>query len=191
LTTTLLGPWPDDARPGAAPACDNTAVGVLVIAPGGFTLLIHQPGRLILPVGHIDGRGGPHDAADAIVAATTGLTVGRKQLLGEAWQPIGCQRGQGTPAGDGHKWSLYVAMPRGGALTGRAQWLSHGQLQAAAERTADYAAGLITDQQWHARPGLDPVWAASLIGNRVELTADQHEAIRALIDREPYTAAAR
>jgi hypothetical protein len=186
LTTLLLGTWPDDDRPNAPEACDNTAVGVLVIAPGGFTLLIEQPGRLILPVGHIDGRGSPHEAADAIVAHTTGMTVKRKQLLGEAWQPVGCERPTGQP-GDGHKWSLYVAMPHGGALTGRAQWFTAGQLQAAAERTADYAAGLIDDAQWAARPGLDPVCAAHLIGNRVELTADQNGAIHNLISREPYT----
>jgi hypothetical protein len=69
----------------------------------------------------------------------------------------------------GHYWSIYRAEVSGqirpSAQEVRApRWLDADQLQQHAHRTAAYAEGRLSEEQFTAEPGLEPVWVRFLHG---------------------------
>lgn len=143
--------------------CDHAAVGVLISSPAGLLVFERaRPPAGIAPVaGHVDRHGGPEQAARAEVAEEVGLTVTSLYLLTTAWRPNRCRR----PTSDrvGHYWSIYRARVSGqirpSAQEVRApRWLDSDELQQHALRTAAYAEGQLSEEQFRAKPGLEPVW---------------------------------
>ncbi|SEP53372.1 NUDIX hydrolase [Amycolatopsis saalfeldensis] len=147
--------------------CDHAAVGVLISSPAG--LLVFERVRFpvgIAPVaGHVDQHGGPEQAARAEVAEEVGLTVTSLHLLTTAWRPNRCRRPTSDRAG--HHWSIYRAEVSGQIRPSTKEvraprWLSPEPLQQHAHRTAAYAAGRLSEEQFIAEPGLEPVWVRFL-----------------------------
>jgi 8-oxo-dGTP pyrophosphatase MutT (NUDIX family) len=147
--------------------CDHAAVGVLISSLAGLLVFERaRPPAGIAPVaGHVDQHGGPEQAARNEVAEEVGLTVTSLHLLTTVWRPNRCRRP--TSARVGHHWSVYRAEVSGrirpSAEEVRApRWLSPDQLQQYAHRTAAYAEGQLSEEQFTAEPGLEPVWVRFL-----------------------------
>lgn len=67
----------------------------------------------------------------------------------------------------GHQWWIYRAQTSGpirpSAQEVRApRWLHEDQLQQHAHRTAAYAEGQLSEEEFSAKPGLEPVWVRFL-----------------------------
>jgi ADP-ribose pyrophosphatase YjhB (NUDIX family) len=159
--------------------CDNTSVGVIITDTANRYLLIDRatPPYGMAPVaGHIDHHGSPEATAGNEVAEEVGLHVTQLRKLSETWRPNTCRRPPG-PEGTGHHWTLFHATAHGALQTDprevrTAQWVTGEQLQALAERTADYARGDVTAAEFLTTPGLQPVWQRFLVAHRLIITSD-------------------
>lgn len=145
--------------------CDNTSVGVIITNAAGDYLMFERatfpPG--VAPVaGHIDTHGTPWDAAKAEVAEEVGLTVTGLFHVTTGRRNNRCRRLPG-PRGVGHEWWIFRAEVIGDLdpserETRNARWIPAAELQALADRTSTYARGGISDADFAATPGLEPVW---------------------------------
>lgn len=145
--------------------CDNTSVGVIITNETGEYLMFDRntfpPGTA--PVaGHIDTHGTPWDAAKAEVAEEVGLTVTGLFHVTTGRRNNRCRRLPG-PRGVGHEWWIFRAVVTGDLTpsereTRNARWLPADALQALADWTSVYARGGVTDADFAASPGLEPVW---------------------------------
>lgn len=154
--------------------CDNASVGVIITDTDGRLLLIDRAtppfGRA--PVaGHIDKHGGPEAAAHVEVSQEVGFNIAELVQLSEVWLPNPCRRPAG-PQGVGHQWTAYRATVRGHLhISPRearsARWHTRDELQALAQRTAAYAIGGVTAEEFRSEPGLQPVWARLLAAQRL------------------------
>lgn len=163
----MTAPSPPGSGSGKTKYCDHAAVGVLISSPAGLLVFERaRPPAGIAPVaGHVDQHGGPEQAARDEVGEEVGLAVTSLRLLTTAWRPNRCRR----PTSDrvGHHWSIYRAEAFGeirpSAKEVRApRWLLPEQLQQYAHRTAAYAEGRLSEEQFAAEPGLEPVWVRFL-----------------------------
>lgn len=155
--------------------CDNTMAGVLITAEDGrYLMLSHAtwPDGIAPPAAHVrdyDRQGSYPGAVRALVAAQLRVSVrSLEQAAAGGWRDDRCCRPPGAH-GRGHDWQVYTATVTGTAKpprrrSHRPQWLGAGELQQLALRTAGYARGQLTDTQFFARPGIQPVWVAFLAG---------------------------
>jgi hypothetical protein len=152
--------------------CDNRAVGTIIIRQSPVTgrrdadlryLVCTRatfPAAGALPALHVDSRG---DARAAVLAAVhpTGLRAAIPQRLASGWRDNRCQRAPGPRVG--HQWQIWQVIARG-EINSRwraehgADWRSRSDLQKMAHRTALYAGGLISPDQFAEEPGVDPAW---------------------------------
>lgn len=151
--------------------CDNLSVGVILTnAEGDYALLERRrPPVGIAPVaGHIDEHGSPWEAAIAETGEEVGVTIA---LDGLAKTVIEARRVDNVcrrPGGDHHVWTVYEAQVDSGELrpdpdeTRGAEWYPRLEMQALADRTRLYLAGGVSEADWLARPGIEPVWVAFL-----------------------------
>jgi 8-oxo-dGTP pyrophosphatase MutT (NUDIX family) len=145
--------------------CDNASVGVIITNDAGAFLMFERatfpPG--IAPVaGHVDTHGTTRQAAEAEVREEVGLTVLSLSEITTAWRNNRCRRHPG-PRGTGHHWTIYHAVVTGDLdpserETRNARWIPRDQLQVLADSTSAYARGGLTDSEFTAQPGLEPVW---------------------------------
>jgi 8-oxo-dGTP pyrophosphatase MutT (NUDIX family) len=145
--------------------CDNTSVGVIITNAAGDYLMFERatfpPG--VAPVaGHVDTHGTVRDAAEAEVREEVGLTVVSLSEITSGWRNNRCRRLPG-PRGVGHQWTVFHAVVTGDLApsvreTRNVRWIPAADLQALADRTSAYAFGFVTDADFAARPGLEPVW---------------------------------
>lgn len=145
--------------------CDNTSVGVIITNEAGDYLMFERatfpPG--IAPVaGHIDTHGTARDAAEAEVREEVGLTVVSLSEITTSWRNNRCRRLPG-PRGVGHQWTVFHAVVTGDLNpsqreTRNVRWIPAADMQALADRTSAYAFGYVTDADFAAQPGLEPVW---------------------------------
>lgn len=147
--------------------CCGTSVGVLVFDAEAERLLMITRGTApagVAPVaGHaLDEHASYQDAARAEVHEEVGLKV--TNLTGLAvggFHPGRCRR---IPRnGGGHDWEIYSASVSGDLAPSQREvaavaWYSRREVQALAERTAAYANGAVSEQDWLDVPGLEPVW---------------------------------
>lgn len=152
---------------GATKYCDHAAVGVLISSPAGLLVFerVRPPAGIAPVAGHVDQHGGPEQAACAEVGEEVGLTVTSLHLVTSVWRPNRCRRP--TRNRVGHLWSIYRAEATGQVRsspreTRAPRWLPRDQLQQHANRTAAYADGQLSDEQFAAAPGLEPVWVRFL-----------------------------
>ncbi|MEU8199317.1 NUDIX hydrolase [Microbispora amethystogenes] len=151
--------------------CDNASVGVLVTDDHGKWLMFERatfPPGVAPAAGHVfDDHDGYEDAARAEVAEELGLTVTALELLPVGgWRPNRCRRHPG-PRGVGHQWQVYQATVTGDLApsareTRNVRWLTASDLQTLSDRTAAYAGGRLTDREFAASPGIEPVWVRFL-----------------------------
>lgn len=157
----------DVVRP---PNCDNTSVGVLITDGVGRYLMFDRatpPPGTAPAAGHVDQHGSWLDAAREEVAEELGLEVVRLDLVAGGWRANRCRRRPG-PRGVGHDWRVYAATTAGELApstweTRNCRWLSPEQIAWASARTVAYANGRITDADFAARPGIEPVWLDWLV----------------------------
>lgn len=145
--------------------CDNMSVGVLVMS--GASLLMFdrgtKPTGVAPPAGHVDDHGTAEDAARAELWEETGLTAREVCLLWEGWRGNRCRR-EGTT---GHHWSVFRASAHGVLdpsveETRNIRWVPLEDLPVLADRTRQLTDGEITQEQFDAAPGLEPVWVGLL-----------------------------
>ncbi|GAA3863138.1 hypothetical protein GCM10022243_32050 [Saccharothrix violaceirubra] len=163
----MTAPPPTSSHGSGIKYCDHAAVGVLISSPDGLLVFERaRPPAGIAPVaGHVDQHGGPEHAARIEVAEEVGLTVTSLDLLLTAWRPNHGRR----PTSDrvGHQWWIYRAQTSGPIRPSAQEvrtprWLHQDQLQQHAHRTAAYAEGQLSEEQFSAHPGLEPVWVRFL-----------------------------
>ncbi|TYB71290.1 NUDIX hydrolase [Nonomuraea sp. PA05] len=169
--------------------CDNTSVGAIILDQHGRLLVFDRntdPPGVAGPAGHIDDHGTAADAVIAEVAEEVGLTVTTLDLIAEEWQPNQCRRLPG-PAGVGHHWAIYRMQVTGDLApsareTRNARWAGPAELQSLTQRTLQHAYRLVSNEEFRARPGIEPVWllwlaAAGLVEVHPEYTPLVHELI--------------
>lgn len=145
--------------------CDNTSVGVVIADAEGRYLMFDRntfPPGAAPAAGHIDEHGTAEDAARAEAEEELGLTVTALTHVTGWWRPNRCRRLPG-PRGIGHEWTIFRADVAGELApsareTKNVRWVSAGEFQALADRTVEYALGRISDVEFAARPGIEPVW---------------------------------
>ncbi|MEV6492240.1 NUDIX hydrolase [Actinoplanes sp. NPDC051633] len=174
--------------------CDNTSVGVLISDDQGRHLLFARntpPVGIAPAAGHIDEHGSPEQAARTEVAEELGLTVTGLTLIARQWRHNICRRQHG-PQGPGHHWTVYQAEVTGDLNpspreTRNPRWYTTEELQHLAERTADYARSRLTTDEFHATPGIEPVWVGFLYdAGLITLLQRDLRAIEWLASRSPY-----
>lgn len=173
--------------------CCKTSVGVLVLSEDRSEMLMIERGTLpagIAPVaGHaLDEHDSYEDAAREEVSEEVGLVVtGLTRLPGGGYHPGRCRRVGST----GHVWELFEATVAGTLDPSEREvrtvdWWDLGEIQPLADRTADYAAGRLTDREFTEEPGLEPVWCHHLAElGYIDLAADDLDRIEALAATPP------
>lgn len=143
-----------------AKKCDHTSVGVFVW-DGGKLLLIERkkfPFGHAIPAGHVDGDQTFEQAAVRELKEEVGLDAVKPELIYEHRKHNVCRREDGT----WHDWKLYK-VTRSGELkrsddeTKRVGWYNKKEIGKLAERTELRLMGKISDKEWEANPGLEPV----------------------------------
>jgi len=146
--------------------CDHTSVGVLVwksFDDGNHLLLIERkkfPFGFAPPAGHRDGRMNMLDTAKDELKEETGLVAVKMKLIFYSRKENPCRRIGGAH----HDWFVEEALEFSGELnpspdeTKQVGWYSEEQLNDLAQRTKDYLAGNIPEDEWQKSPGLEPVW---------------------------------
>ncbi|GAA0972875.1 NUDIX hydrolase [Nocardiopsis tropica] len=171
--------------------CDGNSVGVVLRDSDGRILMITRklaPSGIAPIAGHVCDEIPTLTHLGAAVVETqeeVGLTVWPEDLTLIYARAIEnrCRR---TPAPSlGHEWMVFSASRWTGELTPSeretrgAAWYTAEKIQALAERTVAYAHGDVTEAEWQASPGLEPVWVDifETIPRRVSLFADMTDTI--------------
>jgi 8-oxo-dGTP pyrophosphatase MutT (NUDIX family) len=169
--------------------CDHKSVGVVITDQYGRYLLLTRArppvGRA--PVaGHVDEHGSPRETALAETREEAGLHLDQLRMLDAGHVMNICRRPPSHPTHDGHDWTIFGASVddaadlRFSALeTHGGDWYTAGRLQELVDRTVSYAEGELSEAQWQADPGLEPVWAYWL--DRLELITVSLPGLRAII----------
>lgn len=176
--------------PSMTPCC-GTSIGVIITDAAGRLLMIERgwyPVGIAPVAGHI--ADAHTDATSALVAEVSeevGLTVASYRIGAEDfWLPNLCAS---PPAPiPGHRWVLGMATVTGELApdpteTKGARYYVPGEAEALVERTLSLGRDEITDAQFAAEPGMEPVWIELL--HRAGLR-DSSEAERA-VARRLYT----
>lgn len=145
--------------------CDNTSVGIVITNEAGEYLMFDRntfPPGTAPAAGHIDDHGSAEDAARAEVEEELGLTVTALTHVTGWWRTNRCRRLPGV-RGVGHEWTVFQADVTGvlnpsARETRNVRWIPADDLQVLADRTVEYALGRLTDDEFTARPGIEPVW---------------------------------
>lgn len=165
--------------------CDNTSVGIVVVDDRGRHLMFDRatfPPGTAPAAGHIDDHGTAEDAARAEVEEELGLTVTGLTHVTGWWRNNRCRRHPG-PRGVGHEWTVFQASITGQLApsareTKNVRWVDPAVLQELADRTIAYAQGQLTDADFAAGPGIEPVWMQWLANlAAISVTPDQLQQI--------------
>lgn len=145
--------------------CCGSCVGVLIESQAGELLMVTRgwyPEGVAPVAGHRDIR----NPVATEVREETGLTVvGTPELVWRGRLDNLCQSPPANPPG--HYWFIYRAAVVGELSpdpveTRGARWYSRAEVQELADRTIAYASGALTDAEFAADPGLEPVWVEHL-----------------------------
>ncbi|GAA1454221.1 NUDIX hydrolase [Nocardiopsis tropica] len=171
--------------------CDGKSTGVLLRDDQCRILMITRklaPSGIAPIAGHVTDEN-PHlthlGAAIVETQEEVGLTVWPEDLALVYAREVAnrCRR---IPAPSmGHEWMVFGATKWTGELTPSeretrgADWYELDEIQALAERTVAYAHGYVTEAEWQASPGLEPVWCDifETIPKRASLWSDMTDTI--------------
>lgn len=151
--------------------CDNKSVGIIVRNADGSIALLK---RAFFPVGyapvagHVDDHGSVEQAAIDEVKEEIGLVVTKEDLQPTVIAGIRFHNHCRRQGGTFHDWWVFIADHFNGDIvpdteeTKGADWYTTEEVQLLADRTADYQAQMIEQQDWLANPGLEEVWVEML-----------------------------
>lgn len=156
------------------PGCDNRSVGVIVRDQQGRLLMIRRgrpPFGWACPAGHVDSDldedGQPQwdEAAARELREETGLRAAGLVLRHFARHENLCRR----PGGDHHLWAVFEATAQGEPACDAEEvagyrYCDQAELSRLAERTRLYIGNRMTETEWQADPGLEPIWMELLEG---------------------------
>ena len=161
--------------------CDTESVGIIVEYADGDILIADRtttPWGAACPAGHAEGHGHPapkpgapdqpahRAAAIGELAEEVGLRARPEdlELVAHGWRDNRCGRELRPGAPEGHWWNVYRTRLWTGDVqvapdeVTNARRVTPEQLQELVERTIDLAHGRITEAEFRARPGIEPVW---------------------------------
>ncbi|MGW0578615.1 NUDIX domain-containing protein [Streptomyces sp. NPDC002920] len=146
--------------------CDNTSVGIVITDHQGRYLMFDHatfPSGTAPAAGHIDDHGTAEDAGRAEVEEELGLTVTGLTHVTGGWRDNPCRLPGARSTGHRHEWTVHRATVTGDVTpsaheTKNVRWITPDALQELADRTVAYAQGRITDAEFEAAPGIEPVW---------------------------------
>jgi 8-oxo-dGTP pyrophosphatase MutT (NUDIX family) len=147
--------------------CDNKSVGIVIRnTDGAFALLKRArfPFGFAPVAGHIDQHGSVEQAAVEETIEELGLTITvadlkKTDIFGARFNNH-CRRKGGTH----HDWWIFEVNNFSGELqpspdeTQGAAWYPLSDLQLLADRTRQYQAQMIGQQDWENSPGLEEIW---------------------------------
>lgn len=140
--------------------CDHKSVGILVFRDDELLLIERKkfPFGFAPPAGHVDEHGSFEEAARNELKEEVGLDALNLKLVKEGRKENPCRRGSTW-----HYWKIYQTEVQGKIKpskeeTKQAGWYDRGALQQLADRTKDYLAKAIKEEDWQEQPGLEPVW---------------------------------
>lgn len=144
--------------------CDHTSVGILVFNELNELLLIERakfPFGFAVPAGHVDGDLNFLSAAYRELEEEVGVKNLRLDLFLEERKENPCRREGGT----WHYWQLFKGarkidtreVQRSLEETKKIEWANKAKITELMKRTEKYRAGKITETEWEANPGLEPV----------------------------------
>ena len=174
--------------------CCGTSVGAIVRDEEGALLMVERgwyPTGIAPVAGHVlDAHTDAAAALAAEVAEEVGLTVTSHRVLWQGWLPNLCASPPALPL-PGHHWTVATATatgtlrPAAGETRGAA-WYTPEQVRALAARTLAYARGQVSEAEWEARPGLEPVWCHLLTtAGLLSLTGAEVAHVRRLYTTPP------
>jgi len=141
--------------------CDHTSVGMLIWNDDKLLLVERSkfPFGFAPPAGHMDGDASYEESAKREVEEEVGLKVENLELLVEGRKENKCRREDGS----WHYWKIYKAETTGEVQrsldeTKQAIWLSVDELKLLSQKTEEYLAGKISEEEWQKNPGLESVW---------------------------------
>ena len=151
-----------------ARACDHLSVGVVIGNQAGEILLIERarlPWGWACVSGHVDEdvneAGQPlwSVAARREVQEEVGLELGEMREVGHGVKANSCRREDGQ----WHEWAVFEATSTGEVSIEQSEvkrwmWANEEQIHSLALRTREWEKGLIGEQDWREKPGLEPVW---------------------------------
>lgn len=143
-----------------AKICDHKSVGMLVWRDGKLLLIERArfPFAYAPPAGHCDG-GEFEFTARKELQEEVGLIAKNLKLLTEGRKENPCRRIDGT----WHQWQIFECetsgkIERSQEETKQTKWASADELKVLVNRTEQYLAKKISDEDWKNNPGLEPVW---------------------------------
>jgi ADP-ribose pyrophosphatase YjhB (NUDIX family) len=148
--------------------CDNSSVGVIITRRDGRFLIFDRntfPMGAAPVAGHVFDEHTDYEcAAYSEVAEEVGLKITALTHVTKGWRGNCCRRPPG-PRGVGHEWVVFAANVTGDLRpshreTRNVRWLTATELKTLAERTVSYARGSLSDAEFSAVPGIEPVWVA-------------------------------
>lgn len=141
--------------------CDHKSVGMIVRKDEKILLLERMkfPFAWAPPAGHLDGNESFEEMAKIELLEETGLVTKSLKLLIEGRKENPCRRIDGS----WHYWQIFEVegegeLNRSLSETKQLKWVSIDELKELASRCDQYLAGKISDEDWKANPGLEPVW---------------------------------
>lgn len=146
----------------AEQVCNNTSCGMVVKDAKGRYLLIERmnyPKGFACPAGHLEQGESFEQAAKRELKEEVGLEAAfLTELLHKKMQNP-CRR----PGGSWHEWKVYGVEAKGNVAIEPSEakkyvWLTQDEIRQMAERTALYEKGSVSEDEWNARPGLEPAW---------------------------------
>ncbi|MDR2063371.1 MAG: NUDIX domain-containing protein [Candidatus Nomurabacteria bacterium] len=146
----------------AEKVCDHTSVG-MVVWRGDEVLLIERkkpPFGWAAPAGHVDGDESFEVAARRELEEEVGLVAGALRLCLEQRIDNPCRR-----VGDTwHHWKVYEVEVTGDIKASADEvknyrFVDKATLQQLINRTKEFQAGKISEEEWCENPGMEPVWA--------------------------------
>jgi 8-oxo-dGTP pyrophosphatase MutT (NUDIX family) len=175
--------------------CDHRSVGVIIRNTEGKHLLLTRakpPAGRAPVAGHVDEHGTFNQAAVAEAWEEAGLSLGELTLVDNAVMANICRRPPSHETHDGHHWIVYETLVTDTSTTFSADetrggdWYAEAELQALADRTADYAAGRISEAEWQQDPGLEPVWVELLqVAGWISCSSEALQSAAALYSAPP------
>jgi len=141
--------------------CDNKSVGIIVRKDSQLLLIERKlpPYGFAPPAGHVDDHGSFEEAARIELKEEVGLDVEELRLRTEGTKTNPCRREGGT----WHHWQIFEAKVSGEVSgsdreTKQVGWHNDASLYILGRKTEDFRAGIITEEEWEAAPGIEPIW---------------------------------